>query len=118
MELDFWGSTDCRGAEFDAAKGRWNVVVDRPDGTLVLHPVQLGRATGLSGAPRMPGFPGQETFEGVQYHSAHHQDASALAGKNVVVVGGNNSAHDICVDLWAADAKVTMIQRSPTSVVK
>ncbi len=25
----------------------------------------------------------------------------ALAGKNVVVVGGNNSAHDICVDLWA-----------------
>ncbi len=118
MELDFWGSSVCRAAAYDEATGRWTVTVDRPGGTVVLHPTQLVMATGLSGAPRMPTFPGSDSFEGVQYHSAHHQDGSALAGKACVVVGANNSAHDICVDLWANDADVTMIQRTPTTVVK
>ena len=35
-----------------------------------------------------------------------------------VVIGSNTSAHDMCADLWEHDADVTMVQRSPTTVVK
>jgi putative flavoprotein involved in K+ transport len=35
-----------------------------------------------------------------------------------VVIGSNNSAHDICAALWEAGADVTMVQRSSTHVVK
>ena len=35
-----------------------------------------------------------------------------------IVVGGNSSAHDICADFWEYGAEVTMIQRTPTTVVR
>ena len=36
----------------------------------------------------------------------------------MVVVGSNNSAHDICAALWENDADVTMVQRSSTHIVR
>jgi len=36
----------------------------------------------------------------------------------VVVIGSNNSSHDICAALWEAGADVTMIQRSTTHIVR
>lgn len=35
-----------------------------------------------------------------------------------MLLGSNNSAHDICAALWEAGADVTMIQRSSTHVAK
>jgi putative flavoprotein involved in K+ transport len=35
-----------------------------------------------------------------------------------VVVGSNNSAHDICAALWENDADVTMVQRTSAHIVK
>jgi putative flavoprotein involved in K+ transport len=35
-----------------------------------------------------------------------------------VVIGSNNSAHDICAALWEHGADVTMVQRSSTHVVR
>ncbi len=118
MELDFWGSTRCTSARFDEASGRWSVTVDRDGQELELQPAQLVLATGLSGMPHVPNFPGMESFEGPQCHSSEYDDGADMAGKKCVIVGANNSAHDIAVDLWAKDADVTMIQRSPTTVVK
>jgi len=118
MELDFWGSTPCRRARFDARSGRWEVEVEREGRTLILRPRELVLATGLSGIPNRPVFPGADSFAGIQLHSSDYEDGARFAGKTCVIVGANNSAHDICVDLWAHDADVTMIQRSPTTVVK
>jgi putative flavoprotein involved in K+ transport len=36
----------------------------------------------------------------------------------VVVIGANNSAHDICAALWEAGADVTMVQRSSTHILR
>ncbi|RMJ19494.1 hypothetical protein PHISP_08819, partial [Aspergillus sp. HF37] len=47
-----------------------------------------------------------------------HPGPDAYAGKKVVIVGSNNSAHDIAAALWEHDADVTMIQRSSTHIVK
>ncbi len=35
-----------------------------------------------------------------------------------MVIGSNNSAHDICADLWENGADVTMVQRSSTHIAR
>ncbi|UYG04455.1 NAD(P)/FAD-dependent oxidoreductase [Halomonas sp. LR3S48] len=118
MELNYWSSTECEGASFDEASGEWTVRVNRDGEQVTLRPKQLILATGMSGVPNVPHFPGAETFEGEQQHSSQHPGPDAYRGKKVVVVGSNNSAHDICAALWENDADVTMIQRSSTHIVK
>ncbi len=118
MELNIWCSTTVRSAHFDDKNKEWIVNVEREGSIEILRPKQLVIATGLSGKPKTPVLPGAELFAGVQYHSSEHRDGATLAGKRVVVLGSNNSAHDICVDLWAANADVTMVQRSSTSVLR
>jgi len=84
----------------------------------VLHPKQLVLATGMSGKPNIPSFPGMERFKGDQHHSSQHPGPDAYAGKKAVVIGSNNSAHDICAALWEAGCDVTMVQRTPTHIVR
>src|SRR3546814_7263138 len=43
-------------------------------------------------------------------------DLEDYRGKACIVVGSNNSAHDIAADLWEHGADVTMLQRSSTHV--
>ncbi|WP_238367270.1 NAD(P)/FAD-dependent oxidoreductase [Mesobacterium pallidum] len=118
MELNYWTRTTAKSAEFDEAKGEWTVVVDRDGEEVVLRPRQLVMATGMSGKKRMPDFPGMDVFKGVQQHSSEHEGPDQWTGKKVVVVGSNNSAHDICAALWEHDADVTMVQRSSTHIVR
>ena len=118
MELNYWGSTTCKSATFDEATKEWTVVVDRNGEEVVLRPKQLVLATGMSGKPNVPKVPGQDIFKGEQQHSSQHPGPDAYAGKKVVVIGANNSAHDICAALWEAGADVTMVQRSSTHIVK
>jgi putative flavoprotein involved in K+ transport len=118
MELDFWGATECRRATPDEAGGGWRVEVVRDGRPLVLRPRELVLATGMSGLPNVPSFPGAERFQGVQMHSSAYAGGGAWAGRRAVVVGSNNSAHDICADLWEHGAEVTMLQRSSTLVVR
>jgi putative flavoprotein involved in K+ transport len=75
-------------------------------------------ALGLSGFPHTPSFTGRDEFVGPQIHSSNFQPTPELAGKNVVVVGANNSAHDIASALVEVGAHPVMLQRSSTLVVK
>jgi putative flavoprotein involved in K+ transport len=75
-------------------------------------------ATGMSGKPNLPQIPGMDVFRGDQHHSSQHPGPDAYAGKRAVVIGSNNSAHDICAALWEAGADVTMVQRSSTHIVR
>ena len=118
MELDCWNSTTCRSAAFDEASRTWTVEVEREGRAVILQPRHLVLATGMAGVPQSPDFPGMESFQGEHHHSSRHKGGAAYAGKRVVVVGSNNSAHDICADLWEHGADVTMLQRSSTLVVK
>jgi len=118
MELNIWNETHCTGARYDADADEWIVTVERDGETLTLRPKQLVLATGLSGTKHIPAIPGANSFAGQHYHSADHAGGKAMAGRNCVVIGASNSAHDICVDLWENDAHVTMLQRSPTIVVR
>jgi putative flavoprotein involved in K+ transport len=118
MELNYWTRSEVEKASFDEASGTWTVEVNRDGEKVTLHPTQLVLATGMSGKANMPKFPGMDSFKGVIQHSSQHDGPDAWAGKKVVVVGSNNSAHDICAALWETGADVTMVQRSSTHIVR
>ena len=118
MELNYWTKTTAKSASYDETSGEWTVTVDRGGEEVVLKPKQLVLATGMSGIPNMPELPGADEFKGEIQHSSQHPGPDAYTGKKVVVVGSNNSSHDICAALWEAGAEVTMVQRSSTHIVK
>ena len=118
MEVNYWSSTNCVKARYDAARKEWEVTVERDGETLVIRPKHLVFATGMSGKANVPKIEGQDVFKGVQQHSSQHPGPDAYRGKKVVVIGANNSAHDICAALWEHGADVTMVQRSSTHIVR
>ena len=118
MELNYWPNTEATSAAYDEEAGEWTVRVARDGLPLVLRPAQLVLATGMSGRPNIPAFPGMDTFRGDQHHSSAHPGPGAYRGRRCVVVGSNNSAFDICGALWENGADVTMVQRSSTNIVR
>jgi putative flavoprotein involved in K+ transport len=116
MELNYWGGTTAKKARFDEARKEWEVTVERDGKEVVLRPKQLVFALGVSGYPNTPKIEGAENFKGDQHHSSAHPGPEAYKGKKCVVLGSNNSAHDICAALWENGADVTMIQRSSTHI--
>ncbi|PDV98748.1 NAD(P)/FAD-dependent oxidoreductase [Candidatus Chloroploca asiatica] len=118
MELNYWTSTEAKSAHYDEATGEWEVVVERKGEQVVLRPKQLVLATGMSGVPNVPSIPGADKFKGVQHHSSKHPGGEEFRGKKCVVIGSNNSAHDICAALWEHGADVTMVQRSSTHIAR
>lgn len=118
MEVPYWSNTIATKAAYDEAAGEWTVHLEREGKPLVLKPTHLVMATGMSGKPNIPSYPGADVFQGEQHHSSQHPGPDAYAGKRVVVVGSNNSAFDICGALWEHGADVTMVQRSSTHIVK
>jgi putative flavoprotein involved in K+ transport len=118
MELNYWASTECKSARWDDAQQQWDVTVQHKGETVTLRPKHLVFATGMSAVPNQPNYPGLSTFKGTQVHSSNYRNGEEWHGKKAVVVGSNNSAHDICADLWEHGADVTMVQRSTTHVAR
>jgi putative flavoprotein involved in K+ transport len=118
MELNYWTQSTVESANFDEATKEWIVHINRNGVNVVLRPKQLVFATGMSAKPNIPTFKGMENFLGNQHHSSQHPGPDSFKGKKVVVIGSNNSAHDICAALYENGVDVTMIQRSTTHIVR
>ena len=118
MELNYWGSTECKAARWDAAREEWQVTVQHRGESVTLRPKHLVFATGMSAVPNLPSYPGMSDFKGTQVHSSQYKSGEQWRGKRALVVGSNNSAHDICADLWEHGSDVTMVQRSTTHVAR
>ena len=118
MELNYWTKSAAQSAVWDDANKEWTVTVDRDGEKVVLRPKNLVLATGMSGVPNIPDIAGISDFEGDIHHSSKHPGPDAYAGKKCVVIGSNNSAHDISAALWEAGADVTMVQRSSTHIAR
>ncbi len=118
MELNYWGSTEVKSASYDPAAKLWTVELLRDGKPVTLQPAQIVFATGAYGPPRFLELPGAADFKGEILHSSQYSDGSKYKGKKVAVIGAASSGHDVSVDLWEAGADVTMVQRSPTTVVR
>ncbi len=118
MDLDYWTDTEVTSATFNEAEGCWDVTLNRGGVETEMHPVQLVFATGMSGVANKPHLPGQENFQGEIRHSSEHPGGAGDEGKDVVILGANNSAHDIAADLVHNGARPAMVQRSSTLIVR
>jgi putative flavoprotein involved in K+ transport len=118
MEVNFWTRTSFEGAEYNQATQSWRAKVRRGDGSVrMLGPKHIVMATSVSGTPNIPRIATLENFAGKVLHSSKFSGGAEWSGKSVVVMGTGTSAHDICQELQANGAEVTMVQRSPTLVV-
>lgn len=118
MELNIWNKTEFTAASYDDEKNCWDVTVERDGEPVQLRPTHVVMAVGSAGFPQKPDFQGASDFVGEQYHSSEYTSGEEFTGKRVVVVGANNSAHDICADLVENGIQPTMIQRSSTLVLR
>ncbi|HTG03957.1 MAG TPA: NAD(P)/FAD-dependent oxidoreductase [Bradyrhizobium sp.] len=118
MEINFWTGTTFDGAEYDETEQRWTAHIRRTDGTArPLRPRHIVLATSVSGTPNIAKIETLENFAGKVLHSSQFAGGKEWRGRSAVVFGTGTSAHDICQELQAHGAEVTMVQRSPTMVV-
>lgn len=124
LELNVWLQTQLKDAVWHDDQKHWSVTLETCNPstgafqTRVVRPLHIVQATGQSGQKKMPIIPGAEEFTGTIIHSSEFRGAENTGqGKSVVVIGSCNSAHDISHDFYNKGHKVTMIQRSSTTVV-
>ncbi|WP_344431073.1 FAD-dependent oxidoreductase [Amycolatopsis minnesotensis] len=70
-------------------------------------------ATGTWDRPFWPRYPGQESFEGRQLHTADYTGAADFRDKRVVVVGGGTSAIQQLIEIAAVARDTTWVTRRP-----
>ncbi|MEV4897274.1 NAD(P)-binding domain-containing protein [Nonomuraea sp. NPDC055795] len=108
--LDVEIRTGARVAAVETA-GDGAFVVRTADGVQV-EAAAVVAASGSFTRPIIPALPGAESFAGRLLHAADYRDPKDLAGLNVVVVGGGNSAVQIAYEL-TAHAQVAIASRAP-----
>jgi cation diffusion facilitator CzcD-associated flavoprotein CzcO len=117
FDIGFWTRTSFEGASYDDASARWTARITHKGVPRTLRPKHIVLATSVSGTPNIPHIDGIDSFKGQVLHSSRFRAGREWAGRSVVVFGTGTSAHDICQELYASGAIVTMVQRSPTMVV-
>ncbi|QKV93165.1 NAD(P)/FAD-dependent oxidoreductase [Streptomyces sp. NA02950] len=76
-------------------------------------------ATGFNHTPRLPDWPGRETYTGELLHAGHYRNARPYAGKDVLVVGVGNTGAEIAVDLVDGGAeRVRLAVRTPPHILR
>lgn len=76
-------------------------------------------ATGYNHTPRLPDWPGQDTYTGELLHAGEYRNAAPYAGKDVLVVGVGNTGAEIAVDLVEGGAaRVRLAVRTIPHIVR
>ncbi len=101
-------------ARFDEHRGRWRV--ETTDGERYECRFLIA-AVGQLHHPNLPAIPGQELFQGPQFHSARWDHGVDLSGKRVAVIGNAASALQFIPEIAPQAAHLTVFQRSANWVV-
>ncbi|MGH2711556.1 MAG: flavin-containing monooxygenase [Actinomycetota bacterium] len=76
-------------------------------------------ATGYNRRPRIPNWPGRDSFLGELVHSSEYRNPEPYVGKTVLVVGTGNSGAEIAVDLVESGGREVAISvRTPPNIMR
>ncbi|MFF1402681.1 flavin-containing monooxygenase [Streptomyces sp. NPDC058294] len=76
-------------------------------------------ATGYNHTPRVPDWPGRETYNGEFLHAGEYRAAGPYAGRDVLVVGIGNTGAEIAVDLVEGGAaRVRLAVRTAPHILR
>ncbi|KIF74971.1 monooxygenase [Streptomyces sp. 150FB] len=76
-------------------------------------------ATGYNHTPRIPSWPGRDSYAGELLHASAYREAGPYAGKDVLVVGVGNTGAEIAVDLTEGGAaRVRLAVRTAPHIVR
>ena len=117
LEINCWTRSSLEQGRYDEDAQRWDVTLLREGKTRKIKPKHIVLATGVSAIPVMPDIAGLKDYQGTLIHSGQYDEGKDWKDKPVLVVGTGNSGHDVAQDLYAAGAKVSIMQRSPTHIV-
>lgn len=103
-----------RAERIERAQDRWRVRC-RDRELLARHVVV---ATGYDAVPKLPDWPGCDSFHGRLIHSAKYRSSTPFRGREVLVVGAGNSGTEIATQL-AEDgaARVRLSMRTPINLI-
>lgn len=80
---------------------------------------QVVIATGYNHTPRLPDWPGRDTFTGELVHSSSYRNPAPYRDRAVLVVGAGNSGAEIAADLVEGGARKVWISiRTPPNIVR
>ena len=118
MELNVWTATEFVAGEWDDTARKWTARLRDSEGQVrLLHPRHIVMASGVSSIPCRPHIEGLAEFGGEILHASDFRSGQPYAGARVTVIGTGTSGHDIAQELCSRGADVTMVQRSPSTVV-
>lgn len=76
-------------------------------------------ATGYNHTPRLPNWPGRDSYTGELLHAGEYRNAAGYAGKDVLVVGVGNTGAEMAVDLVEGGAaRVRLAVRTTPHIVR
>ena len=88
MELVVWHSTTCTQRAVRRCVRHLGTSPSNATGTThTLHPTQLVIATGMSGIPNIPNYPGADRFTGEQHHSSKQSRRRSPGAASVRSIG-------------------------------
>ncbi len=102
-------------AAWDEAAAKWRVTLrDSNGGETESVADAVISAVGQLNQPKFPDIPGQDSFEGVAFHSARWRHDVDLSGKRVCVIGTGASAFQFVPEIAPSVGHLTVFQRTPT----
>lgn len=97
-------------------EGGWTL---HASGGRVLTAAAVVVATGFNHTPRLPDWPGRESYGGRLLHAADYRNPQPFAGRDVLVVGIGNTGAEIAVDLAEGGAaRVRLAVRTAPHIMR
>lgn len=106
--------TRVESADWDDTAQRWQVTVQRPDGSReTLSANVVISAAGIFNPPVWPKIDGLDSFQGPCFHTAEWRDDVDLTDRRVAIIGNGASCMQIGPEIQHRVKSLTIFQRSP-----
>jgi cation diffusion facilitator CzcD-associated flavoprotein CzcO len=97
----------------DRGDGHWTLRTSSES----LHARFVVVAAGYDRVPRLPDWPGRDTFTGELLHGSEFRNAAPYRGRDVLVVGAGNTGTEIATRLVGSAARVRVSFRTPVNIM-